>query len=512
MSKNRLLRSASVVSGLTLLSRILGFIRDMLLAMVFGAGISFDAFVIAFRLPNFLRRLFAEGAFSQAFVPVLAEYKETKSPEELKQFVSKMQGCLLSALLLIVVLGEILAPVLVSIFAPGFIHDPARFNEALHMLRITFPYILFISWVALLAAIYNTWKRFAVPAFTPVFLNLAMIAAATAFAPYFAKPIYALAWGVFVAGIIQLLWQLPMLAKMGLLFRPRWWQGDSGVIRVLKLIVPALFGVSVAQLGLLIDNIFASYLPAGSISWLYFSDRFTFFPLGVIGVALSTVVLPQLSTQFAKKDKLGSQKTLDWALRMVLLLGLPAAAGLAILAGPILATLIHRGAFNAHDVVMTRMSLMAFAVGLPSFMLVKILASAFYSTQNIKTPVKIAFVALIINLALNVLLVGPMKHVGLALATAVASWVNTGLLWVGLRKREQLVAGHQWLWWLPRLVVATAVMAVVLVLFTGPLQAWLDWHLWARTWHLLAALGLGMVVYTGLWVLMGLRPRHFRPN
>ena len=512
MAKNRLLRSASIVSGLTLLSRISGFIRDMLLAMVFGAGPSFDAFVIAFRLPNFLRRLFAEGAFSQAFVPVLAVYKEQKTPEETGLFLAHMQGCLLTMLLVVVALGEIIAPVLVTIFAPGFLHDPVRFQEALHMLRITFPYILFISWVSLLAAIYNTWKRFAVPAFTPVFLNVALIAAAAGFAPHTAKPIYTLAWGVLVAGVVQLVWQFPMLIKMKLLFRPRWWRGDAGVKRVLKLVVPALFGVSVAQIGLLMDNVFASYLPPGSISWLYFSDRFTFFPLAIIGIAISTVVLPHLSTQSAKKDTEGSARTLDWGLRLALLLGVPAAAGLAILAGPILATLIHRGAFNGRDVVMTRMSLMAFSAGLPSFMLVKILASAYYSKQNIKTPVKIAFIALIVNLILNALLIGPMRHTGLALATALASWVNTALLWVGLHKRKQFVPSHNWWWCLPRLVIATAVMSIALIYFVSPLNEWLAWTLMPRIWHLLAALLLGVVVYGGFWVAMGLRPRHFRPD
>jgi putative peptidoglycan lipid II flippase len=490
----------------------MGFIRDVLLAMVFGAGANFDAFVIAFRLPNFLRRLFAEGAFSQAFVPVLAEYKETRGPEELKVFVGRMQGCLLTILLIVVALGEIFAPVLVTIFAPGFLHDPVRFKEALHMLRITFPYILFISWVALLAAIYNTWKRFAIPAATPILLNVALVLAAAAVAPHLAHPIYALAWGVFAAGILQLLWQLPMLMKMKLLVRPSWWRKDAGVKRVLKLIVPALFGVSVAQLGLLIDNIFASYLPTGSISWLYFSDRFTFFPLGIIGIAISTVVLPHLSTQAAKKDKAGSQHTLDWALRLVLLLGVPAAVGLAILAGPILATLIHRGAFNTHDVIMTRMSLMAFSVGLPSFMLVKILASAFYSVQNIKTPVKFAFVALIVNLVLNGALIVPMQHVGLALATALASWVNTILLWIGLRNRQQFVPSHHWVWWIPRLLIASALMALALELFLPPLHAWFDWGLMQRIFHLVVAVVIGVVVYSALWVLMGLRPRHFRPD
>ena len=512
MPKNRLLRSLSVVSSLTLVSRIMGFIRDVLLAVIFGASPSFDAFVIAFRLPNFLRRLFAEGAFSMAFIPVLSSYKATQSPLELKLFIGRMQGCLLTGLFLVVVLGEIMAPVLITVFAPGFLNDSVRFQEALHMLRITMPYILFISWVALLGAIYNTWKHFAVPAFTPVLLNVALITAAAGFSSHLAHPIYALAWGVFIAGIIQLLWQFPMLIKMKLLFRPRWWSSDSGVKRVLKLIVPALFGVSVAQVGLIMDNMFASYLPAGSISWLYYSDRFTFFPLAVIGVAISTVVLPQLSTQEAKKDREGSKRTLDWALRLVLLLGVPSAAGLAILAGPILATLIHRGAFTAHDVMMTRLSLMAFSVGLPAFMLVKILASAFYSVQNIKTPVKIAFIALLVNLILNALLIGPLKHTGLALATALGSWVNTALLWISLRRRQQLVSSHQWSWWLPRLLIATIVMSVVLVLFVGPIDSWLTFGVIARIWHLLLAIVLGVLVYAIIWFLMGLRLKHFRPN
>lgn len=510
MAKNRLLRSLSVVSSLTLVSRIMGFTRDVLLAMIFGASLSFDAFVVAFRLPNFLRRLTAEGAFSQAFVPVLSEYKQQRSKEEVGVFIRRMQGCWLVLLLAVVALGEIVAPALVTIFAPGFLHDPIRFQQCLHMLRITFPYVFFISWVALLAAIFNTWKRFAVPAFTPVLLNLALIAAALAWAPFAAEPAYTLAWTVLIAGVLQLLWQIPALVKMKLFYWPTWWQKDAGVRRVLKLIVPALFGVSVAQLGLLVDNVFASYLPAGSISWLYFSDRFTFFPLGVIGVALSTVILPQLSKHSAKDDKAASQRTLDWALRMVLLLGVPAAVGLAMLAGPILATLIHRGAFTVHDVQMTRLSLMAFTVGLPSFMLVKILASAYYSKQNIKTPVRIAVVALVVNLLLNGLLIHSLQHTGLALATALASWVNTALLWRGLYRRKQWCSQGGWLLWLVKLFVATSVMAAVLLALIGSLQTWFDWTLASRIWHLLLAIVLGMLVYVIMWVVLGLRRHHLQ--
>ena len=352
---------------MTLISRIMGFIRDVVLATIFGAGLAFDAFAFAFKIPNFMRRLFGEGAFSQAFVPVLAEYRTQRSHQEVREFINRIAGTLALALLFVIILAEIIAPFIIMVFAPGFIHDPTRFQYATHMIRVTFPYLLLIGLTAFCGAILNTFSRFAVPAFTPVLLNFVMIAVALWWSPHAKVPIYVLAWGVLLGGVAQLLAQLPFLKRIQVFPMPKWQWRDPGVTRVLKLMVPALFGVSVAQISLLIDNFFASFLPAGSISWLYYSDRLTYLPLGVIGVALATVVLPNLSRHHSENSHEAYSKTVDWALRLVILVGMPAAVGLFILAGPLIATLFHHGAFTAVDVYMTRRSFWAVFVGVPLF-------------------------------------------------------------------------------------------------------------------------------------------------
>lgn len=506
----KLIKSAFAVSSMTLLSRLLGFVRDVVLATTFGAGPAFDAFVIAFKIPNFMRRLFAEGAFSQAFVPVLTQYRTQRTLEETQAFVNAIAGTLGSALLLVVVLAEISAPFIISVFAPGFVDDATRFELSTHMLRITFPYLLLIALTAFSGATLNAFNRFAVPAFTPVLLNVALITVAWLWAPHLAQPIYALAWGCVIGGVAQLLLQLPFLKQINLLPTPKMRWRDPGVRRVMKLMVPALFGVSVAQIGILVDNFFASFLPAGSISWLYYSDRLIYFPLGVIGVALATVVLPHLSRQHHTASLEQYSATLDWALRCVLVVGLPAAVGLFVLSGPILATLIHHGAFDAHDVVMTEKSLQAFAVGLPAFMLVKILASAFYSRQNIKTPVKIAAIALLANVALNFALIHVLAHAGLALATSLAAMLNASFLLMLLLRRSVYSPQSKWLFLLLRLLVANAVMAAVIIGLSGSLHEWLIWGLWQRILHLFGVIFSGIAVYTGVLWLVGLRLRDFR--
>lgn len=506
----KLIRSTSVVAFFTLLSRIMGFVRDIILASIFGAGGLFDAFVVAFRLPNFLRRLFGEGAFSQAFVPIMADYRANHSEAETQLFVNHVSGALTFYVSVVVIVAELFSPLIIMIFAPGFFHDPMRYQVTVHLLRIMFPYLLFIVLTAMAGAILNTYGVFGAPAFTPVLLNIALIGVALCWAPFSATPINTLAWGVMLGGVAQLFIQIPFLKKIHLLPRFQLNFRDEGVLRVMKRMLPALFGVSVAQIGLLIDNVFASFLPKGSISWLYYSDRLIYFPLGIIGVALATVVMPYLSRNHAKKDETVFSNTLDWALRCALLIGLPAAVGLFILAGPILSTLIHYGKFDARDVLMTAKSLRAFSVGLPAFMLIKILASAFYSRHNIATPVRIAAFVLLVNIILNVILIFPLKHAGLALATSLSSTLNAGILCALLVKRNIFTPSSAWKKTIFQLIMGNSAMAVVIDLFAGSIAPWLTWSPLMRIMHLLMVLIAGMMTYFVVLSAVGVRIRHFR--
>ncbi|HHM06138.1 MAG TPA: murein biosynthesis integral membrane protein MurJ [Gammaproteobacteria bacterium] len=508
MSK-RLLKSTATVSGMTFLSRLLGFVRDMAIARLFGAGVGADAFFVAFKIPNFLRRLFAEGAFSQAFVPVLAEYK-SRRPGEVRDLVAHVGGALGGALLLITVLGVLGAPLLIALFAPGFIDEQEKYDLASAMLAITFPYILFISLTALAGAILNTYGRFAVPAFTPVLLNLALIGAALFLAPRMAEPVMALAWGVFVAGVAQLLFQLPFLLRLRLLPRPRVRRRHEGVGKIWKLMLPAIFGSSVAQINLLVDTLIASFLVTGSVSWLYYSDRLVEFPLGVFGIALATVILPKLSQRHAEADPARFRHTLDWGLRWVVLIGVPATVGLMLLAGPMLTTLFQYGAFTAEDVRRASYSLMAYAVGLLGFIWVKVLAAAYFSRQDTRTPVKIALVAMGANMVLNVALVFPLAHAGLALATSLSALLNAGLLYRGLKRAGVYVAGPGWPALLGRVGFACAAMAGLLAWGSAGLAAWTSWGAGERTGQLALWVGAGAAVYSGCLFISGWRPRQMQ--
>ncbi len=506
-----LFRSTTLVSGMTAISRILGFVRDMLVAQLFGATPAVDAFYVAFRIPNFMRGLFAEGAFAQAFVPVLSEYRQLRPPEEVQQFIRRMQGSLAVVLLLVTLLAMLFTPLLTTVFAPGWLsHDPQRFELATHMLRITFPYLMLISLTAFCGAVLNSYGLFGVPAFTPVILNVVMIVSAVWLAPHFTQPVVALAWGVFIAGISQFLFQLPFMRLRGLLFWPSLVWRDEGVRRVIKLLIPALFGVSVAQISLLIDTLFASFLPVGSITWLYYSDRLTYFPLGIFGVALATVVLPHLSRKHADRSVEEFSMALDWALRCVLVIAIPASIGLYMLAGPLFTALFQYGRFHAHDVVMASWSLHMYAFGLPAFMLVKVLASGFYSQQDIKTPVRIAVTALIINMLLNFALIWHLKHAGLALATSLSSSVNAGLLWWYLGKRGVYRLQPGWIAYLLRLVASGVVMCGLLAWFSPPVAEWLSWSWQPRVWHLGLLLLMAMVSYIVCLRISGLKLRDFR--
>ena len=427
-------RSGGVVGAMTLLSRVLGFVRDQTLAVAFGAGAAMDVFLVAFKIPNFLRRLFGEGAFAQAFVPVFTEYRETRSRAALIELAANVSGTFAVVLLIVASLGVALSPLLVMLFAPGFIDEPARYTLAVEMLRITFPYLFFVCLIAYAGAMLNTFGRFAVPAFTPVLLNLSLIGAALLLAPRLDVPIVALAWGVLGAGVLQLALQLPFLFRLGLLPRPRWGRSHEGVRRIVRLMAPAVLGSSVAQINLLLDTVIASFLVAGSLSWLYYGDRLMEFPLGLLGVTLGTVILPRLSRGHALESEADFHATLDWALRLVIVLGLPAALGLALLGEPLVATLFGYGEFSSGDVRMSALALIAYASGLPAFLAIKVLAPAFFARQDMKTPVRIGIVALLSNMIYNLLLVVPMvqlgfaaPHVGLALATSLSAWLLRGV-------------------------------------------------------------------------------------
>jgi len=505
----QLLKSSAVVSMATMISRLLGFVRDVLFASLFGAHGAYDAFVIAFKLPNFMRRLFGEGAFSQAFVPVLAHQKEQQDAQGIQQFIGHVATLLGLSLIVVVVLLEIFAPSIIHVFAPGFHATKDRFDTAVRLLHWTAPYLFFIAMVAYASAILNTYKKFFLAAIAPVLLNLSFIGAVVIGFVLHYQNIMLLAYAVMAAGILQcaLLWV--GLYRMDKLPKFCWgfWQ-DTAVRRVLKLMVPALFGVSVAQIGIIIDNIFASYLPVGSISWLYYSDRLTYLPLGVIGVALSTVVLPHLSSQVSKKNPEGFSKTLAWAFEMTWLVGMPAAIGLGFLAGPIITTLLYHGAFTAHAAVMTSYALMAFSSGLPGFMFIKIGAPGFYARQKMATVVRIAAMAVVINIILNAVLIVPLAHAGLALATAIASSINAACLWGILIKQKIMRIETKNIVFIIKIIGASVAMAIALYCLSGHWQTWFDESTWIRVARLLLNIAVGTVIYIGICLLCGIRLKN----
>lgn len=507
MSK-ALLKSTSLVSAMTFTSRILGMVRDIVAAQVFGVTAGVDAFTVAFKIPNFMRNLFAEGSFSQAFVPVLSEYRQKKEYAEIKKFINHIAGNFASVLLVITLLGVLGAPVIIKIFAPGL--DPYRFYWASEMLRITFPYLMLISLTAFAAAILNSYGIFGVPAFTPALLNICLIATAFGITRYFEVPIEAQAWGVFIAGFIQLFFQLPFLARLKLLPRLKTdWQ-DPGVKRVLTLMLPAMFGASIGQISLLLNTVFASFLKVGSVSWLYYSERLAYFPLGVFGVALATVVLPHLSRHHTTQSVKQFSSTLDWGIRCNLLIGMPATVAMLVLAGPLVVTLFQYGKFTMHDVLMIRQSVWGYGVGLQAFMLVKMFASAFYACQDIRTPVRFAVMTVGVNIILNATLIWPLAHAGLALASALGSWFNAGLLLFGLRRRAIYHFQKGWGKFLLRLLFANIIVALFLGWFGGHLSNWVQWH-WTQRFLHLFLLGIGAVsLYIVCLAIVGIRLQDFK--
>ncbi|WP_302682507.1 MULTISPECIES: murein biosynthesis integral membrane protein MurJ [Cobetia] len=505
-----LLRSGLIVSVMTMLSRVLGLARDVTIASLLGAGSGADAFFVAFKVPNFMRRLFAEGAFNQAFIPVLSEYATRRTREEVRELLDAVSGSLGVVLALITALAMLCAPWLVWVFAPGFGDDAGKLALTGDMLRLTFPYLLLISLTAFAGSVLNTWNRFAVPAITPVLLNLSLIGAALLLAPRFETPAMALAWGVLIAGGVQLLFQVPFLLRLGLMPKPWPNFAHEGVRRILKLMTPALFGVSVSQINLLLDTVLASFLVTGSVSWLYYSDRLVELPLGIIGIAIGTVILPALSKRHAEQSLEHFQKMLDWALRSVLLIGVPAALALGVLAEPLLITLFHYGAMTDNDVVMSAQSLRAYSFGLLAFMLIKVLAPGFYARQDTKTPVKIGIIAMVANMAFNLALIVPLAHAGLALATALSAFLNAGLLARGLYRDGVLRFQSGWGRYSLTLIGGCALMGGGLMWLSPDWTTWLGWGLWERC-AMMGALVVGGVLAYAVWLgLCGVRPRHFR--
>jgi putative peptidoglycan lipid II flippase len=503
----RLLKATATVGSFTLISRVLGFVRDVILANIFGAGAAMDAFLVAFKIPNFMRRLFAEGAFAQAFVPILSEYKTRRSQAEVKDLLDHTCGALGGVLLLMTAVAIVAAPGFIMLFAPGFWHSPDKFQLSSDMLRITFPYLFLISLTALAGSTLNAYGRFAVPAVTPVLLNLSLIGMAWYGSAWFSTPIIALAWGVCLAGVLQLVFQLPFLYRLGLMPVPRFKRKHEGVQRILTLMLPAIFGVSVTQINLLLDTLLASFLVSGSVSWLYYADRLLEFPVGVFGIALATVMLPTLSKSMASNNLEEYGKNLDWSLRWVFLIGLPCTAGLIVLATPVLLTLFYRGEFSLHDVAMSSQSLMAYSVGILGFVLIKILASGFYARQDTRTPVRIAVIAMLTNMSLNLILIWPLAHAGLALATAGAASVNAALLYRALRHGQWYQPRAGWLPLLLRLSAATILMGILLWWGAAHIS-WVDISLWQRVGYLFSLISAGVVSYFALLWLLGWRLHH----
>ncbi len=510
--KAGLLKSSAVTGSMTFVSRILGLVRDVVLARVFGPGDGADAFFLAFKIPNFLRRLFAEGAFNQAFVPVLSEYRSQRSLLEVQGLINAVAGTLGGILVLVTAVVVVAAPLIAYPVAYGFTANPEKFALFVEMFRITFPYLFLVSMTAFAGSILNSYDRFAIPALTPALLNISLIGSALLLSPYMNKPEVALAWGVFIAGVAQLLFQLPFLAKLKLLPQPVWGAKHEGVKRILTLMIPALFGVSVSQINLLLDTLIASLLVSGSVSWLYFSDRLVELPLGIFGIAIATVVLPSLSRRHAEKSTEEFSALLDWALRLVLLIAIPSSIALIVLAQPLIITLFQNENFTVTDVLMVTTSLQAYALGLLPFMAIKIFAPGYYSRQDTTTPVRIGIIAMAVNMVLNILLVFvlDMAHTGLALATSLAAFVNAVLLFKGLYSAGIFRFQTGWLRFGLQLGLANLLLSTFIIWYAGDWQSWLDWSPWARVLQISVLCVGGVALYGIALVITGMRLKDFQ--
>jgi putative peptidoglycan lipid II flippase len=508
-------RSTFIVSAMTMLSRVLGLVRDMVLLNVFGAGKDFDTFVVAFRIPNFFRRLFAEGAFSQAFIPVLTEYKTTKLHAEVQILISRVFGCLLMVMSLLTLISMIIAPVILYVYAPGFHSDPAKFDLAVDMFRLTIPYLMFMSLTAFASSILNSYGSFASPAFSPVLLNVAMIAGAWWLTPYMAEPIMALGWAVVAAGILQLAIQIPELWKKKLLIPPKVDFKHEGVDRILKLMLPALFGVSVTQINLLLNTIWASFMQDGSVSWLYSAERMTELPLGLIGVAIGTVILPSLSVSKAEQDQAKFRRMLDWAARVIVLVGVPASIALFMLSTPIIQALFQHGAFDARDTQMTALALQCMSGGVLAFMLIKVFAPGFYAIQDTKTPVRVGLMAVAANAILNIIFIGIFKlinwqaeHMALAIASSGSALVNAGMLYFYLHKKDIFRFGAHW----KKLFIQFAIANIAMIAALWCALTWYDGSVsqWIRILEVVGLCLVGVIAYAVALLASGFRPRHLK--
>ncbi|HCG8040885.1 TPA: murein biosynthesis integral membrane protein MurJ [Vibrio parahaemolyticus] len=516
MSK-RLLKSGMIVSAMTLISRVLGLVRDVVVANLMGAGASADVFFFANKIPNFLRRLFAEGAFSQAFVPVLTENHAQGDMDKTRELIARAAGTLGVIVSIVTVLGVLGSGVVTALFGFGWFLDwmhggPAaeKFELASLMLKITFPYLWFITFVALSGAILNTLGKFAVSSFTPVFLNVMIILAAWFISPQMSQPEIGLAIGVFLGGLVQFLFQIPFLIKAGVMVKPKWGWRDPGVVKIRTLMIPALFGVSVSQINLLFDTFIASFLQTGSISWLYYSDRLLEFPLGLFGIAIATVILPALSRKHVDSQSEGFAHTMDWGVRMVTLLGIPAMLGLMALAKPMLMVLFMRGEFSPQDVHQASLSLLAYASGLLNFMLIKVLAPGYYSRQDTKTPVKYGIIAMVTNMVFNAIFAYFYGYVGLAIATALSAFVNMALLYRGLHIAGVYQITKRTVFFIVRLVVAGAAMVAAILWQLEDMSVWLEWSFAHRSGMLGMLIGLGAAVYLAVLFLTGARLKDLK--
>lgn len=513
-----LLKSTGITGAATLLSRLTGLLRDALIAQSLGAGVVSDAFLVAYKIPNFLRRLFAEGAFSASFVPVISEYRTHRGQPEVRELVAGVAGTLGTVLFGLSVLGVLVSPVIIAVFAPAWaIRGSEGFDLAVQMLRWTFPFLLFISITSLLSGVLNSYGRFFLPAFTQVVMNLVMIAAAAWFAPRSDQPGLVLAVAVFIAGVAQVLFQMPAVARLGLLGRPRWRPRLEGVRRVAGLMVPGIIGSSAAQISLLLDTQIATFLVPGSVTWLFYADRLMEFPLGVFSIALATVILPSLSVNHASKSMAQFSATVDWAIRLVVVLVTPAAVGMLCFAGPMTAMILGYREFDAQDVLRTSYALMAYSWGLVAFSLVKVLVPGYYARQETKKPVRIAMIALAVSTGLNVLLVIPayklgfsQPHILVATATCLGGAVNTLLLWRGLTREGVLRPAAGWPALLLRVLVANAVMGAMLWYLAGDLSRWTQMPFIERLWRGGGTIVLGAMVYFAMLFLLGMRQHHLR--
>ncbi len=518
MSK-KLLKSGLIVSMMTFISRVLGLIRDVVVANLMGAGASADVFFFANKIPNFLRRLFAEGAFSQAFVPVLTEYESSGDRDKTRELIARVSGTLGGLVSIVTLFGIVGSGVVTALFGAGWFIDwlndgPAapKFELASLMLKITFPYLWFITFVALSGAILNTLGKFAVSSFTPVFLNIMIIASALFIAPNLSQPEIGLAIGVFLGGLVQFLFQIPFLLREGMLVWPKWGWHDPGVVKIRTLMIPALFGVSVSQINLLFDTFIASFLQTGSISWLYYSDRLLEFPLGLFGIAIATVILPALSRKHVDAHSEGFSSTMDWGIRMVVLLGLPAMLGLMVLAKPMMMVLFMRGEFTPSDVQQASLSLLAYASGLLCFMLIKVLAPGYYSRQDTKTPVRYGIIAMVSNMVFNAILAFFYGYIGLAMATALSALVNMGLLYRGLHLANVYRISKQTLGFVIRLLIAGSVMVAAILWQLEAMPVWLAWSLTERAMMLALLIGFAGLVYIVTATALGVRLHHLKAD